>query len=174
MSATEASDLVDGDWHHIAMVRAGTELRFYVDGRVVGDVVAFDPLPTGGGRGMLYMGSDTCEYLGNESDLHGALDEVCLFDLALEDTQIVALADHADCDALPAIPGGEDSGDTEEPVDSDPDVDSDPGSDGEPVEDGDPVLEPERRCGCGATPATGPLLLGLLLVAHRRRLSSDG
>jgi len=169
LSSTEASDLLDGDWHHVAMVRSTEELSFFLDGRRVGEPVAIDQQPTGGGRGMLYLGSDTLDYLGNESDLHGALDEVCLFDLALSDDQVVALADRdRECDDLDEL-GGEDTGidDSDEPVDSDPDIDSDPRVDKDP--EGDPVVDPERRCGCGSVPAAGPLLLGLVLVARRRR-----
>ena len=163
LSATESSDVADGDWHHVALVREGTEARFYVDGRQVGDAVEFDASPTGGGRGMLYLGSDTRAYLGGESDLHGALDEVCVFDLALGDDEIVALADHAACDELPE----EDTDppeDTDEPVDSDPDVDSDP-----PRQERDPVIEPEGRCGCASPVGAGGLLVLLGALALRRR-----
>ncbi|HJN73612.1 MAG TPA: LamG-like jellyroll fold domain-containing protein [Myxococcota bacterium] len=162
-SSSEGSDLIDGDWHHVAFVRSETDARFFVDGREVGETQAVETLPTGGGRGMLYMGSDTRANLGNESDLHGALDEICVYDLALADYQVVALADHTECDELPEDPGPVDTG----PHDSDP---TDTGETESP-EGRDPVIEAERRCGCAGGPVA-PLGLGLVLLLASRRTRS--
>jgi len=65
--STEAAPM-DGKWHQYAVTRdikAG-ELRFYVDGALLGERVAFEQLPSGGGRGMLYLGADVAGSKGYE------------------------------------------------------------------------------------------------------------
>jgi hypothetical protein len=74
--STEPAPLSAGLWHHLAFTRDSDamEVRFYVDGSMVGESVAFDQLPTGGGRGMLYFGSDVEDFLGYGYELNGKLD----------------------------------------------------------------------------------------------------
>ena len=99
--SSSQSGILDGAWHHVAAVRerATQTVRFTVDGEPLGEPVEFDTEPTGGSRGMVYLGSDTRAYAG-DSDLAGALDEVCIFDLVLDDVQLAALAGAADCSAV--------------------------------------------------------------------------
>ena len=168
IDSTDASSLADGAWHDVALVRSGTTLTFWQDGAVLGEPVAFDQPPSGGGRGMVYVGSDTRAYLGGESDLDGAVDRLCVWDRALSDEELAAI-EAGSCQDLtddpPVDTGGPD--DTDEPTgDSDP-TDSEP--DDPDSQDGPPVIEPEPRCGCAAGPAPGLAALLLGLVAIRRR-----
>ena len=55
-------------------------------------------LPTGGGRGMLYIGSDNEEYLGNGYEINGLIDEVCIFNQSLSDSQMALLHVDRDCE----------------------------------------------------------------------------
>ena len=94
-----------GTWHHVAMVRdvTASAVRFYLDGEQLGDPVSFDRAPTGGGRGMLYLGSDTVDVLGG-SELAGAIDEVCVFNTALDADAVGALHGLAPCGSLDLDP----------------------------------------------------------------------
>ncbi|MEE3327275.1 MAG: LamG-like jellyroll fold domain-containing protein [Myxococcota bacterium] len=86
-------------WHHIAAVRdaEAMEVLFYLDGVQVGNAVSFANLPTGGGRGMLYLGSDTVDNVGYGYEISGALDEVCIYDEALGPDSVAALYGLDDC-----------------------------------------------------------------------------
>ena len=96
VDATEGGTVQDG-WHHLAMVRdaEAMQLRFYIDGEQKGDAVSFDRLPTGGGRGMLYMGRDVAG--SDDYTFGGSLDEICVFNRALSSEEVQALADDHDC-----------------------------------------------------------------------------
>ena len=96
MESTASASLMDGDWHHLALVREADAkiVRFYVDGEQLGEEVPFENLPTGGGRGMLYLGSDT---VASGYEFTGGIDEVCIFDLALDAKAIGNLVGLADC-----------------------------------------------------------------------------
>ncbi|MDP6932566.1 MAG: LamG domain-containing protein, partial [Myxococcota bacterium] len=191
VSSTETSTLLDGDWHHVAMVRDADamEARFYVDGDLLGLPVAFDRLPTGGGRGMLYMGVDTRYYLGSY-DLGGTLDEICIFDQALDEDQIAGLADLQDCEEVASDAGG-DTGEEPQDTGQEPqDTGEPPGGDtAEPTEtaepqdtgesqDGDEVPASDGKLNSGCTCSTTRLdrpsaawwVLGLLGLVIRRRL----
>ncbi len=73
------------------------EARFYLNGEPLGDPVSFANLPTSGGRGMLYLGSDTADLLGYGYEVSGALDEVCIYDEVLGTDSITALFALDDC-----------------------------------------------------------------------------
>lgn len=96
------SMLTDGDWHHVVMVRDAESMlvTYYVDGVLLGEPVSFTQLPTGGGRGMLYIGSDTRSYLGSSNDFSGHLDELCIYNQTLDAKQVVALSTLEDCDSI--------------------------------------------------------------------------
>ncbi len=166
-------------WHHFAVVRDTGEQRvyFYVDGVDLGDPVPYDREPTGGGRGMLYIGRDVRGSDGYE--FAGRIDEVCIYDVLLELGSIEELAGGADCELHPddvddddddsaddddATPGDDDDGDDD--TTSDDDDDGWPGrQDDDDTEDG---------CGCRVGPngrpvAVGGLLLAAGLLALRRR-----
>ncbi len=161
---------------------AAGELRFAVDGAAVGDPVPYADAPTGGGRGMLYLGSDVPAYPGYE------LDEVCIFDTVLDAKALAALGTRADCaavlDAEP--PDTEDTGDTGEPPDTDEPPDTEDTGDTEPAEtDTDDTDAPvgdtgadtagsgaAKGCGCGpgvgGTGGAAVWALALLAAARRR------
>jgi len=91
LTSTTPAALTQGQWHHFALVRdASAELvRFYVDGQQVGGPVAYSEAATGGGRGMLYIGSDVV----GATPFHGAIDEVRIYNKALTPAEVQQLAD---------------------------------------------------------------------------------
>jgi len=90
---TGTTGLADGSWHHIAVVRdASTDLNYlYVDG----DLEDFSPGAVGYTGGFSSIDADlTIGYLsGNGTDFEGSVDEVALFDRALDQDEI---QDHYD------------------------------------------------------------------------------
>ncbi len=143
--STEASPLLDGEWHHLALVREDKRVRFYVDGAALGEEQSFERSPTGGGRGMLYLGSDTRYY--DDYDLAGHIDEVRVYNLALGEDAIAELAVSRE----------------PEPEDTAPPEDS--GTPEDSASDGGPEV-PEIATGCGcATSGGGPSAYALLLLA---------
>jgi hypothetical protein len=97
-STETVDDLLD-TWHHFAVTRdmATQQVRFFVDGVQLGEPVPFDTNPSGGGRGMLYFGSDTEAFVGDGHEMDGWLDEVCIYNTPLTDAAISALAARTDC-----------------------------------------------------------------------------
>ncbi|MCP4807554.1 MAG: hypothetical protein GY913_15200 [Proteobacteria bacterium] len=168
LDSTVASAMADGEFHRVALVRRGDVVEFWQDGEQLGDSVPFTEPPSGGGRGMVYIGADTRAYLGSESDLHGAVDDVCIWDEALSGEDIGLLETTA-CADLDDGPEDTDPPDTDEPDTDEPTGDSDP-DDSEDQVDDTPRVELEPNCGCtsGAAP-TG--LAFLLLAAFVRRRS---
>jgi len=111
--STDPYDIDLKTWHHIAVTRnADTmEATFYLDGDQVGDAVSIDQLPTSGGRGMLYFGSDTPAYVGYGYEMYGGLDEVCIYDEVLGESSITALSSLDDCaNHGSSAGGGDDTG----------------------------------------------------------------
>lgn len=192
LASTEASALLDGSWHHVALVRdaGASEVRFYVDGAQLGEAVGYTEAPTGGARGLLYLGSDTREYAGSY-DLGGALDEVCIFDLALSAEEVARLAVGEDCEEVAGLGGdtggddtggdgtggeGSGSGSGESGADDGGgDAGGDTGGDTGGDAGGGPVDAEPGGCGCAqAGPGRAPgglglLVLGLALSGVRRR-----
>jgi MYXO-CTERM domain-containing protein len=189
VASSEPADVLDGDWHHIAMVRDSSELRvrFYVDGIELGSPQAFTELPTGGGRGMLYLGADNPAYPGYE--LGGYLDEICIYDLALTGSEVGRLAGLENCESVtddieePTDTGdGGDTGQSDSGGSPDtaaqigdtavvPGEDLPAGRDTAGGEDGEDGEAKAKGCGCAAgAPAGGGLwLVGLGLGWLRRR-----
>ncbi len=85
-------------WHHYALTRdpEAMELIFWLDGERLGDPVPFDALPTGGGRGMVYLGRDVVSSEGYA--FTGLLDDFCVFDELLSEADLQALAQGYDCE----------------------------------------------------------------------------
>jgi len=86
------------------------EARFFLNGDQLGEPVSFGTLPTSGGRGMLYLGSDTVELVGYGYEISGALDEVCIYDEVLGAGSVAALfalddcANHGSSDPVSFVP----------------------------------------------------------------------
>ena len=167
---SEPSGIEDGEWHHVAVTRQGGAVSFYIDGTMLGEPQSFSESPTGGGRGMLYLGADTED--GGNYNLSGALDEVCIFDIALEPEQIVSLTKRSDCaDFNEDAPKDttKDTGDTSGPEDTDTPEDT-----STPVDTDEPPTD-ESTCGCTAGGVPGLLaLLPAMLVALGRRYRMPG
>jgi hypothetical protein len=171
-------------WHHYAVVRDTGEQRvyFYVDGVDLGDPVPYDREPTGGGRGMLYIGRDVRGSDGYE--FAGRIDEVCVYDVLLELGGIEELAGGADCELHPVDDDDDDDDDDDSSGDDDDqagddddetaglDDDADDDDDGWPGRQDDD--DPEDGCGCRVGPLGRPgaggglLLLAGLLILRRR------
>lgn len=91
--------LTAAEWHHLALVRAGSTLRLYFDGQrleVDGcasapcDLTMAGPAPSGTLRfGRLADGSTL---FGHESQFYGLIDDVAVFDRALSAGEIAQLA----------------------------------------------------------------------------------
>lgn len=94
LEATAAAPVSAGEAHHYAVTRDATagEVRFYLDGQQLGAPVSFSNLPTGGGRGMLYLGSDLPAYQDSEAEWKGTLDDVVLYDRVLTPAEVAELS----------------------------------------------------------------------------------
>jgi len=92
-------DLELDRWHHLAATRDEDtmEVRFFINGDQWGGAIPVDGMPTSGGRGMLYLGLDNPEYIGYDYDLHGGLDEVCVYDIVLSADEVAGLSQLEDC-----------------------------------------------------------------------------
>jgi hypothetical protein len=92
--STVPGPVAAGETHHYAMTRdaAAMEARFFVDGVQLGDAVSFSRLPTGGGRGMAYIGADAIAWQGSESEWDGILDDVRIHNRVLSNTEIAQMA----------------------------------------------------------------------------------
>jgi MYXO-CTERM domain-containing protein len=165
--SSEPAPLSMDTWHHLVITRDATAMTatFYVDGEQLGEPQAFDRLPTGGGRGMLYFGDDTRAYNG-ASQFDGMLDEVCIFNTALSAEQVAKLALLEDCESVleeePLDTGNPDTG---EPDPGEPDTDT-----------GETPVGPSDKaggCGCASDPRSSgwPALLLLGMAPFRRRQS---
>lgn len=173
---SDPTDLGDGAWHHLAVVRAEGGVQFYVDGSPLGGAKRYDRSPTGGGRGMLYLGADT-EGAGGY-DMAGALDEICIYDVALTADQVTALASVADCARViePDEPDQEldDTGEDDDTGSMSKDDDTaGPADPDRPAEPSVPWDGDAAAWGCGCASAGGSsgglwVLLVLGLVLRRR------
>lgn len=133
---------LDDEWHHVTLTRTEDEVRFYVDGVLLGEPQGFDRLPTGASRGMLYLGADT----DGDYPMDGALRNFQVHDRALSDEEVLALVEEEPKDTAPP---------------EDTDADSDPDDDSTPI-------QPQPACGCSAG-TSAPLWLGVLLLLARRK-----
>jgi putative membrane-bound dehydrogenase-like protein len=73
-------------WHHVVLVQRGDRVAVYLDGRPEPEIDTPLPTPTPAGRLRLLLGGRPDGYAGFE----GRLDEVALYDRALEPAEITA------------------------------------------------------------------------------------
>ena len=94
VTSTVPAPVAKAEAHHYAVTRDAIlgQVRFYVDGIQLGDAVFFDQLPTGGGRGMLYLGSDTPAHQDSEAEFDGMLDDVRIYNRVLTPAEIGVIA----------------------------------------------------------------------------------
>jgi len=71
----------DGRWHHLAMVRQGVKVLFYVDGEMI-YTQATNGIANVNNNGYLYLGTSTCNFGSQNTLLNGSMDEVRLWNVA--------------------------------------------------------------------------------------------
>lgn len=85
-----AACVPEGHWSHIAIVKSGIDVRFFVDGRMVATqstVAGQDLQSTALVMGLSKVGTD-----GPVEQFHGGLDDVRVWGRALSDTEVATLA----------------------------------------------------------------------------------
>jgi len=97
---TPSGSVTDGTWHHITLLRRGTQLELYVDGAVRGSRTYAGTM---GGPGPLRMGRGSYAPLWWD----GWLDDVRVYSRALNESEIDTLSDDRPVATLTAPGGGE-------------------------------------------------------------------
>lgn len=82
-----ATELEPGEWHHLAAVRDGAELRLYVDGRL--DGIGSPPIDSNRWQHFAVGGM----HRGKQRFFRGKVDEVRLFTGAMDESGVAALAE---------------------------------------------------------------------------------
>lgn len=84
--------IADGEWHHVALVRDGTNNTIYVDGANPGTAISPNPVQLSNDAPMR-AGMSACTYVDGTNPYEGDLDELMIFDQALTPPQINDLID---------------------------------------------------------------------------------
>ena len=87
---TGAPIIADGNWHHVALVRDGTNNTIYVDGANPGTAISAEPIMLSNTTPMR-AGMDPCVGVDGTNPYEGDLDELMIFDQALTPQQIAAV-----------------------------------------------------------------------------------
>lgn len=83
------TDVEDGNWHHVAVVRSGVNCYVYRDGNLDNTTTAANvAVVTSVGR--LIAGHNLCSADGNGAQYRGQLDEIKLFGVALTQAEVIA------------------------------------------------------------------------------------
>jgi hypothetical protein len=82
--------IADGNWHHVALVRDGTDNTIYVDGANPGTAISPHPVLLSNTAPMR-AGMSACTGVDGTNPYDGDLDELMIFDRALSPEQINAL-----------------------------------------------------------------------------------
>jgi hypothetical protein len=93
------------EWTHLASTYDGSELRLYVNSTLVGAASYANPINDTGSP--LYIGN-RFRPAGDVGGFQGFLDELRLYDRALDPSEILALASGGTSELLPVLPGGRD------------------------------------------------------------------
>jgi concanavalin A-like lectin/glucanase superfamily protein len=80
----------DGDWHHVALVRTGTQAKIYVDGTPAATARTPHPVTLANAVPMR-VGMSACTFIDGTVPLDGELDEIMIFDHALSRPNIQTL-----------------------------------------------------------------------------------
>ena len=84
---TDDTPLV-GDWHHLAVVYGDSTVKLYVDGVEKGSLPAFDLMPSHPNRPGIGFEAGNQNVYNNAGTFHGMIDDVFLYDDALDAGQI--------------------------------------------------------------------------------------
>lgn len=87
---TGAPIIADGAWHHVALVRDGTDNTIYVDGANPSTTVSPHPVLLSNSEPMR-AGMSACTGVDGTNPYDGDLDELMTFNTALSQQQINAL-----------------------------------------------------------------------------------
>ncbi len=82
--------IADGKWHHVALVRDGTNNTIYVDGANPGTAISPEPVQLSNTAPMR-AGMSACTFVDGTNPYDGELDELMIFDRALSPEQIDVL-----------------------------------------------------------------------------------
>ncbi|MCD9020187.1 LamG-like jellyroll fold domain-containing protein, partial [Parachryseolinea silvisoli] len=85
----------DTEWHHVAVVGDGSTFRFYIDGQPDGYATAFNSFSLGTSVGDILIGASRTTATNIQLPMNGAIDEVHIFDKALNGSEIRLLAEGA-------------------------------------------------------------------------------
>ena len=80
-------DISDGSWHHVALVRDGTNNTIYVDGANPGTAISPHPVLLSNTAPMR-AGMSACTFVDGTNPYDGDLDELMIFNKALSQQQI--------------------------------------------------------------------------------------
>ena len=86
------TSLAIGEWHHIAAVRSGNTSSLYLDADLIGQQTSGNNVDTGTGGGAR-IGRTVFNGVNVNRPVHGLVDEVELFNLALNSGEIQAIFD---------------------------------------------------------------------------------
>ncbi|MGO4882350.1 MAG: LamG-like jellyroll fold domain-containing protein [Bryobacteraceae bacterium] len=85
-------NVVDGNFHHIAVVRQGFHLGVFFDGTKVGNGATGDTEISVGDPGVFHVGTSVCTGLDGTANFTGQLDEIQIYNgIALDDGEIRVL-----------------------------------------------------------------------------------
>ena len=89
--STIAAPLTAGVWRHLVVTRDSfdKEVKFYSDGQMLGSVIPYTIVPSGGTGGTLSIGADKSDI--QLTAFNGAIDDVRIYNKALTSDQVLAL-----------------------------------------------------------------------------------
>lgn len=87
-NAPAGTDLDDGSWHHVVATFNGTTRQLYLNGSLIGS----DTPGVNNATNQNFAIGRTCTICGGGEFFDGSLDDVAIWDTALESNQIIALA----------------------------------------------------------------------------------
>jgi hypothetical protein len=89
LSGSGTTDVEDGNWHHLALVRQGVNCFMYRDG-ILDFTRSAANLAVVTSVGRLIAGHNLCSADGNGAQYRGQLDEIKLFGVALTQAEVIA------------------------------------------------------------------------------------
>lgn len=90
LTAVGNTDVEDGNWHHVAVVRQGTSCSVYRDGILEAATSTAINVAVVTSVGRLTAGHNLCTADGNGGQYRGQLDEIKIFGVALTQAEVIA------------------------------------------------------------------------------------